>query len=701
MAENVSIQKVLSVLKGVQKHGDHYQACCPAHQDDKASLSVGVGSEGKILIKCHAGCDTERILSTLGMSWSSLFQDSSNGSKKERRQIAATYDYLDAKGTLLFQAVRFSPKSFSQRRPDGQGGWIWNLHGVDRILYRLPEVMKAETIFIPEGDKDCDALAALGLVATTNPQGAGKWNPELSIDIFKGKRAIVLPDNDTTGRKHGLDVATKLFWQGAASVKILDLPDLPDKGDVSDWLRNGGTKEKLLQLVKEVPEFKPSQSESKSADSPLTEDSIAAVFADRFKDDLRYCHHTGTWYRWQNEGWRKEDTRLPFHRARELCRELNINCNATLGKASTASAIEQFARADRAFAVTSEIWDKDPMLLGTPGGVIDLRTGKLRLAARDDYITKRTSVAPADLSQAPLWFRFLREATREDDDLQLFLRQICGYCLTGEISEHALFFIYGPGGNGKGVFLNTFVNILGDYARTASMDTFTASRSERHPTDLAMLRGARLVTASETEEGRAWAESRIKQLTGGDRISARFMRQDFFEFQPQFKLVIIGNHKPVLRNVDPAARRRFNIVPFLYAPEKPDKQLEKKLKTEYPAILRWMIEGCLDWQEYSLMRPSVVEDATRSYFDDQDLFGQWIKECCIRGSDEWEVTTRLYGSWKIFAERNGEDPKSAKAFSGNLSRREFQPDRKTVHGATHRVFKGIALKFKNEANRDD
>ena len=143
-----------------------------------------------------------------------------------------------------------------------------------------------------------------------------------------------------------------------------------------------------------------------------------------------------------------------------------------------------------------------------------------------------------------------------------FLQQIVGYCLTGDTREHALFFIYGPGGNGKSVFLNTVSAIIGDYATTAAMDTFVASKSDRHPTDLAGLRGARLVAASETEEGRAWAEAKIKAITGGDPISARFMRQDFFTYRPQFKLVIVGNHKPVLKNVDDAAERRFNIIPF-------------------------------------------------------------------------------------------------------------------------------------------
>ena len=185
---------------------------------------------------------------------------------------------------------------------------------------------------------------------------------------------------------------------------------------------------------------------------------------------------------------------------------------------------------------------------------------------------------------------------------------------------------------------------MGDYATTSAMETFTEAKGDRHPTDVAMLRGARLVTASETEEGKYWAESRIKQLTGGDKVSARFMRQDYFQFLPMFKLLIIGNHQPVLRNVDDAAKRRFNIIPFVYQPEVVDRELGEKLKSEYSAILRWMIEGCLDWQENGLVRPEVVDRSTQAYFEDQDFFGQWISEKCEVGSSYEDTTSALFAS---------------------------------------------------------
>jgi putative DNA primase/helicase len=268
------------------------------------------------------------------------------------------------------------------------------------------------------------------------------------------------------------------------------------------------------------------------------------------------------------------------------------------------------------------------------------------------------------------------------------MQQLAGYSLTGDIREHALFFVYGPGGNGKGLFLNVITKVMGDYATTAAMDTFTASQNDKHPTDLAKLKGARLVTASETEEGKAWAESRIKTLTGGDRISARFMRKDFFEFDPQFKLLIIGNHQPVLHNVDDAAKRRFNIVPFVHKPVEPDLQLEQKLKAEWPGILRWMIDGCLDWGKNGLVRPEVVKTATASYFSEQDMLTTWVEECCDTGGRNLSDTTEnLFKSWTLFSSSRGEKGGSVKSFNQILQRHGFEPER--FNDGPHRNKRGF------------
>ncbi|MEO8685609.1 MAG: phage/plasmid primase, P4 family [Devosia sp.] len=441
----------------------------------------------------------------------------------------------------------------------------------------------------------------------------------------------------------------------------------------------------------------PSKRSRKPTDdtATVTEDGAALGFAARFSEELRYDHDARKWYEWIGSRWQPDKMKVAFHLVRELARELAASTTgkeaAAVRKTSFVAGVERFAQADPHFAVTSEIWDADPFLLGTPGGTVDLRDGSLFEARPPDHISKLTAVAPSSTADCPLWQRFLGEATGADDGMARFLQQWCGYCLTGDIREHALVFVHGDGGNGKSVFMNTIAGIMADYATTAPMDTFTASIGDRHPTDLAMLRGARLVTASETDEGKAWAEGRIKSLTGGDAITARFMRGDFFTYRPAFKLMIVGNHQPQLRTIDDAARRRFNIVPFTRKPDAPDQELETKLKGEWAAILRWMIDGCLDWQANGLVRPASVVDATAGYFADQDLFAQWLAdECdCEPGNQyKWEATKTLYDRWAAYAKAAGDLPGSIRTFKPTMLRHGFSERRK----AGARGIEGVRLK---------
>jgi putative DNA primase/helicase len=268
--------------------------------------------------------------------------------------------------------------------------------------------------------------------------------------------------------------------------------------------------------------------------------------------------------------------------------------------------------------------------------------------------------------------------------------RVVGYCLTGSVREECLFFLYGLGANGKTKFVGAVTGMLGDYAKTAPIETFIATSGERHPTDLAGLQGARLVTAVETEQDRQWAESKIKTLTGGDPISARFMRQDFFEFMPQFKLVIAGNHKPSLRSANEAIRRRFHLIPFnVTIPEaERDLQLADKLRAEWPGILEWAIRGCMDWYRDGLNPPAAVKDATAAYLANEDHVARWIEDCCRLGDREVAKTQALYKSYCTWCEANNEKPLSSKEFSPELDRKGYAVEH-TVYGNIRR---GLGLR---------
>ena len=311
----------------------------------------------------------------------------------------------------------------------------------------------------------------------------------------------------------------------------------------------------------------------------------------------------------------------------------------------------------------------------------DLGTGKSYAPRPSDYITKVTACpcAPPGTPH-PVWTAFL-ERVALDPELRAFLQRFIGYCLTGLTSEHKFVFSYGTGANGKSTFINTIAAILGDYATVADVGTFIAAATERHPTDVAKLHGYRLVVAQETEKGRRWDETKIKTMTGGDKMTARFMRCDFFDFVPKFKLWIVGNHKPRLDNVDEAMRRRMLLVPFMVQipAEERDPDLSAKLKAEWPAILRWALDGCAEWQRIGLAAPKIVTDATDEYFDDQDLIKQWIEDRLQDGGPSaFTPLSQLFAAWKLWCDERNLRPGTSQALSDALVDRGYA--RKRVHG---------------------
>ena len=429
--------------------------------------------------------------------------------------------------------------------------------------------------------------------------------------------------------------------------------------------------------------------ESLPADS---EDSLALSFADLHADDLRYVEEWGRWMHWNGQSWTPDKTSSGYDMVRKHLRKfaggLAYQDARKVATAKTVAAVERMARTDRRIVTTGDIWDADTMLLNTPGGVVDLLTGKMQKAQPSDHLTKMTTVAPG--GDCPTWLAFLDKSLAGDADLIAFVQRVLGYALTGDTREHALFFMYGQGGNGKGVLLNTVAGIMGDYQRTAPVETFIDSPHERHPTDLAGLRGARLVTASETEKGRRWAEAKIKMLTGGDRIAARFMRQDFFEFVPQFKLVIAGNHKPSLRSVDAAMRRRMHLIPFtVNIPESErDTTLPERLKAEWSGILAWLIEGCLAWQQSGLQPPAAVRAATDEYLASEDVLGSWLVDRCDVTAGAWASRNELFGSWSSWANGAREYIGTQKQFLEAMRQHGFEEGgRVGVRG-----FRGVQMK---------
>jgi putative DNA primase/helicase len=345
-------------------------ARCPAHDDQRESLAIGDGENGKLLLHCFAGCEFDAILKAAGIE-----PTKGNGHDRSKPKIVATYDYHDARGNLVFQVVRYAPKDFRQRRPNGNGGWIWKMAGVERVPYRLPQLLNADEVYICEGERDADGIAALGLAATTNAGGSGKW-PAVFSRYFDGRHAIIIPDNDDPGRDHAQDVARKLNGK-AASIRILELPGLKPKGDASDWIDAGGTREQLEELAADAPYWEPEVNDQPYTNGEtelelgLTEDELAEDFTRRHHHHLRYVAAWGAWMRWTGQHWQREATLEAFDLARAVCRDAAAGLKdprqrARILSAATRAAVENLARSDRAHAAVTEQWDPDLFSLHEP-----------------------------------------------------------------------------------------------------------------------------------------------------------------------------------------------------------------------------------------------------------------------------------------------------------------------------------------------
>jgi len=514
-------------------------------------------------------------------------------------------------------------------------------------------------------------------------------------------------------------------------VRHIDTSGLPEGFDIADLVESGITGEELIKWCKDrvrpgppkitrKPKVKkkppvdikerkaPPKNRPQSSVVPITnpdpepeimldmppefsEDSLAEDFTKRYRKTMAYCGSWKTWLHWQDNRWQIDDTHLAVDLARRVCRDAanlvldRADFTDTKGKTianqiSTRrcfGAVEGIARSDRRHIVRPSHFDADPWIINTPDGVVNLQTGRMRKAKRTDWCIKTTRVGPSSKG-CPVWIDSLKDSTRGDASMQSYLQRIAGYCLTGSIAEQKFFFIYGQGGSGKGTFLNMLMWLLDTYARKANMDTFTEQKFTKHASEIAYFQGSRLVVAAETNVGQRWNEARIKEMTGGDPITANLMHKDPFTFFPNFKLLFMGNHKPHLKNVDAAIKRRMFLIPFENEiPEaKQDLTLFSRLQEESAGILSWAIDGCTEWQNCGLNPPAKVIATTADYFEAEDKIGQFLEECCTVSNNSRVTTTRLFERYVQWADGMGIYSGGRPGFLDMLAVKGFISERK-------------------------
>lgn len=436
-----------------------------------------------------------------------------------------------------------------------------------------------------------------------------------------------------------------------------------------------------------APEDAPSENSDVSSpgNRPTTETGNAERLVDQYGDYLRFCHPWGVWLAWDGHRWKRDQIGQARRWAKAVVRSIYDEISKAETKddrdrifgwakrsetAAARAAMLKNAESEAGMPILPEEMDRQPLLLNVMNGTVDLETGRLRPHDQADMLTKLAPVYYDAEATCPTFLAFL-ERVLPDPDVRAFLQRMTGYGMTGVTSEQCLAFFYGSGANGKSTFLSIMQEMLGDYAQEAAPDLLTSRGGDRHPTELADLFGARWVSSIEVDEGKRLAETLVKQMTGGDKMKARFMRTDFFQWTPTHKLFLAANHKPEIRGTDYAIWRRIHMVPFTVTipVEERDGKLGAKLMAELPGILNWAIAGCLEWQRRGLGIPQAVADATEEYRQEQDILAVFLEEHCVLERDASAASSALYKTYTTWAEGGGVKPVSSTAFGRRLAER--------------------------------
>lgn len=423
----------------------------------------------------------------------------------------------------------------------------------------------------------------------------------------------------------------------------------------------------------------------------------------QYGEGLRYCKGTGGWLIWTGQLWRIADSCevLAFAKdtAKSIANEAPLpgygaaECLRHAHRSQSRQALESMvalAQSDEKVRLTHERLDAHAWLLGTPEGTIELQTGRVRASRPGDYLTRSISVPLQADAKSPRWERFIAEMTLGDIEFQRYLQRVVGYVLTGSTQEQCFFYLHGTGANGKSTFLNVLSELMGNYARQAESTTFTLQQGDRVRNDLARLAGARLVTAVEPPTSRALDDSLLKQITGGDTMTARHLYREYFEFQPVCKVFLAANVLPKPTGLDNGLWRRLKCIPCRLQLDEADRdpELQDALLNELPGILNWAIEGCLEWQRVGLREPQVLAAAKQEYRSSRDPLGNFLSECCVTQAGAEVPYPLLYGVYVAWCGQSGEHPAPKRVFGQELRDRGYET---RTGGQRKNLWLGVAL----------
>lgn len=703
------------------KRVDRVQAKCPCHNDKNASLTISYNSkEEKTMLYCHAGCNTKDIVESVGLKMSDLFDKPLEVEDKHKsafeKDIEAIYKFYDENGDLAYEKIRKKGKKFLHRRYiDGEIVWgmeegiytetfpgskSWSIKerpgakkayypGQEQLLYNLPNVIKGikeeQTIFITEGEKDSDSLITRGLIATTTSIGAtkgdlGKKWPSRFNSFFKGANVVLLPDNDEPGKRFMEHIAIELK-NIANNIKIVELPDLSKKEDITDWLEYGNDIYDLQALVKRTDEF----IEFKGNiiyDYNWSDVGNAERLISLHGKDIKFNVNSGKWYVWNGVNWELDNSfkvenlyRTVLRRFQNAIPNINISDDEIATKKQQEKAKSFVLRNETDGKIKSVLnqaktfkginfmeSDKDDYLFNTPNGTINLRDLSQKKHDRKDLITQCSNYSfNRENDKCPNWIAFLNRIFCGDQELINYVQKAVGYSLTGDMSEQCLFMLWGGGANGKSTFVKALEDIMGTYAATIKGETLMEKNGQDGARgDLARLTNKRVVIASELQEGQVFNEPLLKVLSAGETLPVRFMYQEEFMLKPKFKLWIMTNKKPKVKGNDHGIWRRWRMIPFKYKfteKEKDPNFYEEKLKPELEGILLWAITGYQMWKEQGFEAPQEVMEAVEDYKMDMDQVARFIEDCCKVGEGYECTGSAMYDEYLNWCINEGENYK--------------------------------------------
>ena len=677
---------------------------CPGHDDRNASLSVLPPKEdGLVRIKCHTGCSLDQILAGAGLSRKHIGPATSQVQPIRKRKVVATYDYLDEAATLLFQVVRFEPKDFRQRRPNGKD-WIWKINGVRKVIFKLSDVRWAisdkRPVIITEGEKDALSLITKGWQATCNPMGAGKWEPGYT-EMLKGGDILITPDNDPAGEKHLAIVANAL--QGNVDrLRVLRMPNELNGSkvkDASDFFAAGGTIHQFQELIDNAPDWiqadTKDEPEAAPADEPFrlprSDDDFSQAFLKACGDRLRFCPDLETWLHFSpDEGWRRDETGQAYTTLLKFARQLVV---AGLEEAKTHEDPQPFvaqltrlkdrrrldpalhlSTTDPRVVVRALDLDSRHEVIGCTNGILDVLTGNFAPFNRDVLVTRRLAVAFDPDAEAPTWERFLSEV-QPDPIMRAFLQRLLGSALFGGVRDHILPFHHGTGANGKSTALETVLDLFGGYGAKLTNSLVYSTRNGAPPIlELAGLFGARLAIGEENAQGGALAEDLLKKITGGDRVKGRFHHANFIEGPASYKVHLVGNHKPLIAGTDDGIWRRFVLIPWPVSipPEQRDPLLRERITREAPGLLNWLVQGCIAWNRDGLKIPESCQALTKDFRQESDELADFVGERLTKDAEHYCLKGDVYNAYKRWAEGGGLRPMTKRQLSTALQERGFE-----------------------------